>query len=147
MLNSRKQRAAQTCQQKHLLVVWLDILSKKKRFKETVFLYFQTLSILVGKRTLKNEMEQLWKDLYCSKSLKGLGTPLVVQWLRLHTANAGDLDSIPGQGTRSHMPQLRSVHAMTKRPCMLQQRLKTLHATTKTQRSQIRSTFLKKTET
>ena len=56
---SRKQRAAQTCQQKHLLVVWLDIVSKKKKFKETVFLYFQTLSILVGKWTLKNEMEKL----------------------------------------------------------------------------------------
>ena len=32
---SRKQRAAQTCKQKHLLVVWLDTLSKKKKFKET----------------------------------------------------------------------------------------------------------------
>ena len=31
------------------------------------------------------------------------GTPLVVQWLRLHTPNAGTLGSIPGQGTRSHM--------------------------------------------
>ena len=34
-------------------------------------------------------------------------TSLVVQWLRLHTSNAGCQDSIPGQGTRSHMPQLR----------------------------------------
>ena len=33
-------------------------------------------------------------------------TYLVVQWLRLHTPNAGGLGSIPGQGTRSHMPQL-----------------------------------------
>ncbi|TEA24199.1 hypothetical protein DBR06_SOUSAS17310001, partial [Sousa chinensis] len=30
---------------------------------------------------------------------------LVVQWLRLHTPNAGGPGSIPGQGTRSHMPQ------------------------------------------
>ena len=29
------------------------------------------------------------------------GTSLVVQWLRLHTPNAGGLGSIPGQGTRS----------------------------------------------
>ncbi|TEA36668.1 hypothetical protein DBR06_SOUSAS310070, partial [Sousa chinensis] len=43
---------------------------------------------------------------------------LVVQWLRLHTPNAGGPGSIPGQGTRSHMLQLR-VH-------MLQ--LKFLHA-------------------
>ena len=35
------------------------------------------------------------------------GTSLVVQWLRLHTPNAGDLDLIPGLGTRSCMPQLR----------------------------------------
>ena len=27
--------------------------------------------------------------------------------LRFHAPNVGDLDSIPGQGTRSHMPQLR----------------------------------------
>ena len=35
------------------------------------------------------------------------GTSLVVQWLRLHAPNAGGLGSIPGQGTRSHMLQLR----------------------------------------
>ena len=32
---------------------------------------------------------------------------LMVQWLRLHAPNAGGLGSIPGQGTRSHMLQLR----------------------------------------
>ena len=37
------------------------------------------------------------------------GTSLVVQWLRLHTPNAGDPGSIPGQGTRCRMPQL-SIH-------------------------------------
>ena len=31
----------------------------------------------------------------------------MVQWLRLCTPNAGDPGSIPGQGTRSHMLQLR----------------------------------------
>ena len=31
----------------------------------------------------------------------------MVQWLRLHASNAGGLGSIPGQGTRSHMLQLR----------------------------------------
>ena len=41
--------------------------------------------------------------------LKDLGveTSLMVQWLRLHAPNAGGLVSIPGQGNRSHMPQLR----------------------------------------
>ena len=35
------------------------------------------------------------------------GTSLVLQWLRLHAPNAGGLGSTPGQGTRSHMLQLR----------------------------------------
>ena len=35
------------------------------------------------------------------------GTSLVFQWLRHHTPNAGGPGSIPSQGTRSHMPQLR----------------------------------------
>ena len=49
-------------------------------------------------------------------------TSLVVQWLGLHTINAGGPGSIPGQGTRSHMPQLRV--------CMLQRRQQILSATT-----------------
>ncbi|TEA09823.1 hypothetical protein DBR06_SOUSAS29710008, partial [Sousa chinensis] len=39
---------------------------------------------------------------------------LVVQWLRLHAPNAGGLGSIPGQGTRSHMQQLKILRATTK---------------------------------
>ena len=31
----------------------------------------------------------------------------MVQWLRLHAPNAGGLSLIPGQGNRSHMPQLK----------------------------------------
>ena len=37
---------------------------------------------------------------------KGDGISLVVQWLRLHTPNAGGLGSVPSQGIRSHKPQL-----------------------------------------
>ena len=36
-----------------------------------------------------------------------VGTSLVVQWIRLCTPNAGGLGLIPGQRTRTHMPQLR----------------------------------------
>ena len=50
------------------------------------------------------------------------GTSLVVQWLGLCAPNAGVPGLIPGQGTRSHMPQLRVhmpqlkiPHAATKR--------------------------------
>ena len=39
-----------------------------------------------------------------------LGTSLVVQWLRLHTPNAG----CPGQGIRAHMSQLKISHAPIK---------------------------------
>ena len=42
------------------------------------------------------------------------GTSLVVQWLRLRVPSAGDPGLIPGQGTRSYMPQLKA--------CMLQLR-------------------------
>ena len=35
------------------------------------------------------------------------GTSLVVQWLRHHVPNAGGQGLISGQGTRSHMPQLK----------------------------------------
>ena len=54
------------------------------------------------------------------------GTSLVVYWLRLRAPQAGGLGSIPGQGTRSHIPQLRNPHTQ----------LKILHAATKTQQSQ-----------
>ena len=42
------------------------------------------------------------------------GTSLVVQWLRLCAPNAGALGSIPGQGARSHMQQLRPSEAKLK---------------------------------
>ena len=55
-----------------------------------------------------------------------MGPSLVVQWLRLYAPNAGGLFSIPSQGTRSHMLQLR-VHmpaAMTlKDACSLEGKL------------------------
>ena len=41
------------------------------------------------------------------KLYKQYGTSLVAQWLRLQAPNAGGLGLIPGQGTRSRMPQLR----------------------------------------
>ena len=44
------------------------------------------------------------------------GTSLLVQWLRLHAPNVGDLRSIPGQENRSHMSQLKIPHAATKTP-------------------------------
>ena len=51
---------------------------------------------------------------YCSFNMTADGTSLVVQWLRFHAPNAGDPGSIPGQGNRSHMLQLKILHAATK---------------------------------
>ena len=42
---------------------------------------------------------------------------IAVQWLRLHAPNVGGPGSIPGQGTRSNMPQLKISHAATKTRC------------------------------
>ena len=50
----------------------------------------------------------------CLKKKFMWGTSLGVQWLRLCTPNAGVLNSIPGQGTRSYMPQLNSLHVAAK---------------------------------
>ena len=47
---------------------------------------------------------------------------MVVQWLKLHAPNTGDLGSIPGQGTRLHMQQPR-VHQL--QPNILQAATKT----------------------
>ena len=47
-----------------------------------------------------------------------MGTSLVVQWLRLRAPNAGGPGSILGQGTRSHMLQLKKIpRAATKTRC------------------------------
>ena len=62
------------------------------------------------KQNLNNIYEVLLKDNFFNPLLfkaVSQGTSLVVQWLRLHTPNAGSLGSISGQGTTSHMPQLR----------------------------------------
>ena len=42
------------------------------------------------------------------------GTSLVVQQLEFHDPSAEGLDSIPGQGTRSCMMQLKILHAAMK---------------------------------
>ena len=44
------------------------------------------------------------------------GTSLVVQWLRPCAPSAGGPGSIPGQGIRSHMPQLQISCGTTKTP-------------------------------
>ena len=45
------------------------------------------------------------------------GASLIIQWLRLPAPSAGGLGSVPGQGTRSHMPQLKTPQRRSKIPC------------------------------
>ena len=45
------------------------------------------------------------------------GTSLVVQWLRLRAPNAGGPGSNPGQGSRSHIPQLKILYVAMKILC------------------------------
>ena len=56
------------------------------------------------------------------------GTSMVVQWLRLGPPNVGSWGLIPGQGTRSRMPQLR---ACVTQPTILRAATKILHTATK----------------
>jgi len=64
------------------------------------------------------EIKELWAKIF----KKGFTeTSLVAQWLRLCTPHTGAPGLIPGQGTRSHMPQLS----------LLKPQLKILHATMK----------------
>ena len=81
---------------------------------------FEVMQKLLGLRLLL-ERSTNQKDQNISSNLIGckeshwFGTSLVVQWLRLRTPNAGGLGLVPGRGTRSRMPQLKTPHAPTKR--------------------------------
>ena len=64
----------------------------------------------------EEELKSLWMKVKVESEKVGLkldiqttkiGTSLVVQWLRFCAPNAGDSGSVPGQGNRSHMSQLR----------------------------------------
>ena len=60
----------------------------------------------------QGEKDFIWRVLLIKTTKRG--SSLVVQWLRLLAPNAGGLGLIPGQGTRSHMPQLKMSCAMIK---------------------------------
>ena len=76
---------------------------------------------------LKHEF--LWQIEHQRYKNTEIETFLVVQWLRLYAPNAGGPGSIPGQETRSHMPQLKIMQAAAK--------MEDPWAATKTQHSQI----------
>ena len=53
-------------------------------------------AILASVDTELDPLKELWNA--------GSGTSLVVQWLRHQASTAGDMSSIPGRGTGSHLP-------------------------------------------
>ena len=63
--------------------------------------WLQEINGKEGKQVREEELLYTWQIWDMS------GTSLAVQWLRLHAPSAGSPGSIPGQGTRSHKPQLR----------------------------------------
>ena len=71
---------------------------------EHQFLLFIQPRMLVVSHPQTELLRELW-----ALGLQGDsgGTSVMVQWPRLRSHNAGGLGSIPGQGTRSHMLQLR----------------------------------------
>ena len=75
------------------------------------------------RRQTEKDKDKKWHKQHLSINLlKNMGTSLMVQWVRLHTPNAGGPGLIPGQRTRSRM------HAATKSPHAA---TKSTHATTK----------------
>ena len=93
--------------------------------RRTAFLDFSVIEYFISSESIRLKSKRIF--------FRG-GTSLVAQWLRLHTPNAGGWGPIPGQGTRSHVLQLRV--------CMPQPKI--LCVTTKTWHSQINNRFLKK---
>ena len=55
----------------------------------------------------KVKMFNLYKSNTSTNENYAEGNSLVVEWLRLRAPNAGGLSSIPGQGSRLHVLQLR----------------------------------------
>ena len=66
----------------------------------------------------------------------------MVQWLRLRAPNAGGPGSISGQGTRSHMPQLR-VRMLQLKTHMPQLRVRVLQLKTHMPQLRVRMLQLK----
>ena len=60
---------------------------------------------------LLNTLQRFCHSDVAHDKLAGRETSLVVQWLRRHVSPAGGLSSLPGQGPRFHMPQLRLMAA------------------------------------
>ena len=67
-------------------------------FQEEISALIDTCTVLVAIWTIEMALAWLRKGVL---NLLLLDISLAVQWLRLHVPNAGAMDAIPGQGTKS----------------------------------------------
>ena len=73
----------------------------------TAIMDYENKSNTPGQEEDKLPDQEGWKEpdqLTCLHRRSIYGTPLAVQWLRLHASNAGDSGSILSWELRSHMP-------------------------------------------
>ena len=82
---------------------WKDVFFKRLQNHEE----FTTWKIFQSQKLVPNLK---YVSSFINWSFYSEGTPLVVQWLRLHTPNAGGPCLTPGQWTRAHMLQLKTLH-------------------------------------
>ena len=78
---------------------------------------------IISDKVRRKRKPQTWKPWGSWTQENGLRASLMVQWLRLGVPNAGGMGLTPGQGTRSHMPQLRIPQATTKTAVWLNKRI------------------------
>ena len=62
-----------------------------------------------------SERLRLGVKIFTYQKSAGVGTSLAVQWLRLGASTAEGMGSIPGWGTRSHIPRIP--HAVRPKKC------------------------------
>ena len=94
-----------------------DLFKKMRDIKGTFHAKMGTIKDRNGMDlTEAEDIKKRWQE-YTELHKKALGICLVIQWLRFCGPNAGSLGSIPGQGTRSHMLQLRVFMPQRKIPC------------------------------
>ena len=82
-------------------------------FPNCILIEFSYLRADFPKHFIRIIWSGLWGHLF---KIHVLGTYLIVQWLRLLTPSARDPGSVPGQGIRSHMLQLKILQWRSKSP-------------------------------
>ena len=81
--------------------------------EQSLVLRYPGLYKIISDEVRRERKPQTWKPWGSWTQENRLQASLMVQWLRLGMPDAGGTGVIPGQGTRSHRPQLRIPQAAT----------------------------------